>query len=1458
MKKTKKVLSLLLSLMMVLTILPSTGLTALADTDSPTVTVANVTTTPGTTINVDISIKNNPGILGAVFTLSYDERLTLTNAVSGDAFGALAMTKPGKYQSPCQFTWDGLELSESDIKDGVFLTLTFDVSDSIDSETACDISLSYDTGDIVDANLNPINVSITNGSVNVIDFVYGDVDGNTKVNTTDVILIRRFIAGGYNTNINEKAANVNGDTKVNMTDVIYIRRFIAGGYDVTLPVTPTHTHTLNKTERVEATCTKAGNIAYWYCSSCGKYFNDEACLNQITLEQAIIEAKGHTVVIDAAVPATYTSKGLTEGSHCSVCGEVIVAQEEYGPLQKDEYAINYNITNNDQYLESLEIDNSINPDSYTSQDGATLRNLNVPGYIFEGWFDGMGSNAEQIKSIPAGTKGVVDLYAKWTPVKYNISFDNTGLFAVPSETYQINQDKILPTPKLSGYVFVGWSDEDGEILSTIPTGSTYGHKTYTANWISERNKAETFKRIEDPVVYEDDERILYTYYIGKINNVPVSVINDFGYINEDGVSKTVTKRFTKTVDDTQMNKLTNTVKKETTNSFGWTLSDSWNEGTTIDEGWLQTTGKTREEVEEISKNESSNWYVSSGTSGSSTISSMNSSDSYNNNSSSYNVNTRNRNQIQTDDTRSASLKTTVSAEVGAGYGPFSAKVGTSVESGTSAVNNVKTDRLSDVKTNNTVSNNNGTANHAETSASSTSGWNSESGRGGSSSTTKSNRVAETVSTELSKNYNLQTSYLKSNTQSETQGHEDSSSNQDEYSSAVTYSTVTGEEIEETFTTTNTKTGYHRWILAGTAHVFGQVGYDIASGEYFVSTFTMMDDETHQFEDYSYKSADYNDFENTVITFEAPMDIAEYVNNRVCESSGLEISKSGKVTRYTGTDKKVIIPEYKVFDNQDGTKTVVKVTSIGADVFAGKDIETVEMSNFITEIPAHAFENCTSLTHVNALGVTKIGDYAFAGCTAIEELQVCEQVTELGEHIVSNETRLYVEAANKSVVEAAVNSDAKVIAISILDECNDLENTTLVIPATAEKLLINGFGKTFNNVKIKSDAQKTILNRINFNTTGSIPVVLSSENVELHEVSVSASGIGLALTNILTNLSLRGNCYINSSNENSILCKNISTSQIDNSLTTALQVSGNILTCGGISENISLISYRENGIVTIDQETFDKYLAGHFVVTFDAGEGEVTETTRELFYGNEIGELPEPTRDYYNFDGWYAPNGDKITASTKFASPEDITLTARWTQNDVIGWVLATEVPSDAEIVDTKYTYTLRSYTTSGSSSMSGWTKYDTKRTGWGSTQGPVYSNPSNGSRNVWSEQYVASTTTHYVYYHRYKSGSFSDDAHASSWARHSGPDVTSPLPNGYYSDITGQRYKGAACGSCGNGNNWHLDYTYTTNNYGTRWYYQEPVYTYYYYQDTDKESATDPTGTENISNVQTWVLYREK
>lgn len=67
--------------------------------------------------------------------------------------------------------------------------------------------------------------------------------------------------------------------------------------------------------------------------------------------------RAHTVVVDEAVQPTYDSKGLTEGKHCSVCGEVIVKQEEIPMLNKDQYSITYYIDHNDAYLKSLNIQN---------------------------------------------------------------------------------------------------------------------------------------------------------------------------------------------------------------------------------------------------------------------------------------------------------------------------------------------------------------------------------------------------------------------------------------------------------------------------------------------------------------------------------------------------------------------------------------------------------------------------------------------------------------------------------------------------------------------------------------------------------------------------------------------------------------------------------------------------------------------------------------------------------------------------------------------------------------------------------------------------------------------------------------------------------------------------------------------------------------------------------------------
>ena len=70
---------------------------------------------------------------------------------------------------------------------------------------------------------------------------------------------------------------------------------------------------------VKATCKTEGSCdEVVYCTLCGK---------ELSRESKTIEKLGHTEVIDAAVEATCTEAGKTEGKHCSVCGEVIKAQE---------------------------------------------------------------------------------------------------------------------------------------------------------------------------------------------------------------------------------------------------------------------------------------------------------------------------------------------------------------------------------------------------------------------------------------------------------------------------------------------------------------------------------------------------------------------------------------------------------------------------------------------------------------------------------------------------------------------------------------------------------------------------------------------------------------------------------------------------------------------------------------------------------------------------------------------------------------------------------------------------------------------------------------------------------------------------------------------------------------------------------------------------------------------------
>ena len=88
----------------------------------------------------------------------------------------------------------------------------------------------------------------------------------------------------------------------------------------TVPKSNIHTEVLDAA--VPATCTTDGKTEGKHCSVC----------NKTLVVQTAIKAPGHTEVIDPAVNATCKTEGKTEGKHCSECSTILIAQESVSKL----------------------------------------------------------------------------------------------------------------------------------------------------------------------------------------------------------------------------------------------------------------------------------------------------------------------------------------------------------------------------------------------------------------------------------------------------------------------------------------------------------------------------------------------------------------------------------------------------------------------------------------------------------------------------------------------------------------------------------------------------------------------------------------------------------------------------------------------------------------------------------------------------------------------------------------------------------------------------------------------------------------------------------------------------------------------------------------------------------------------------------------------------------------------
>ena len=1177
--RKKRILSFLLEIVCLFSLFPVGAFAADGETGL-TARVSSETAIIGSTVAVKVSIENNPGMSSFKGELSFDESLLTLESIEYNAeFGGQFM-QPQTKKSPVLLTW--LSPLEDSAYSGTFATLTFSVAEIEEDQAVANLTMTFDPDDIYDMSETNIPLTVVNGSVTIFNGLPGDINMDQKVNNKDATRLFQYVAG-WEVEADEAALDCNGDGKVNNKDATRLFQYVAG-WDVQLyyggKVPEKCNHTMEAHEAAAATCTEDGNTAYWYCTTCKKFFNDAAGTGEITLESTRIPATGHTEV---TIPATDT---MTEGKKCSVCGETLVQPQ---PIidAGNEYTI--------QYMNDM---------------------------------------------VPS------------TDTRYYLQNNITDHFHYISGT-----EKALPTPQLDKYTFIGWSDASGNLVGgngkVLPANTT-GNIVLYANWVSNRNYATYVPKLAAPVTYEDDENglILFQYKIGTINHIPLYTTLNLQCAN--GLITTVSQTNQKSIKNSNAKSVSETVAEETTNSASWTLSEDWNQSTSISQKTIDELNISEEDIEKVGKSDSGTYNVGT---------------SY-----SHNTATVDANGSSVKLTGNKAHSSTTGTESGQNFGlSVDAKYEASVEAGVEGIAKAKAGYSIGVGVD--------YSNYGKNTSSDTDSWSNTAEIGTESShsktdsktwnTNESYSTSSEISAEssYSKAISMATSLENGNTTataagggkstSEDYGVKDSKSS--EYGSVVTFD---NEEIETHYTSfsSNGEThGNYRMVMATSADVYAIVGYDIAKSEYFVYTYTVSNHNTEEYLDYSWDGT-FNDYECSFLKFEVPYEVNEYVNARITQSEGLMINPStGVVEAYdpdeSWHDEIIYVPSYFRV-KQDGEYRSVKVTGIADGIFKNNtDIKAVVLSSFITEIPDNAFNGCSSLQAIYCPGVTTIGNNAFNGCTSLESFTIPYEITSVGENAFVGVGNLNCYASDKAVAQAAASSGAKNITLNI-SRLTEEKNLEYVI-GNIDSFTLEGNGGRFEGLAITSDARETKLDGVNIVGGKKPSLSVASPNLILDHTSISSNNVAVLLRCDEVVLTLNNENNLTSTVGKVIICKNLALAKMNTNLFAKLNLTGDILTCGDVG-NDKYLSFTSGQKKTISEAEYLKYVSGFVSITLDANGGELAETTWNGFYGLPVGDLPTPTRNGYGFSGWYTAASGGTLVSENYAPEEfDITLYAHW-------------------------------------------------------------------------------------------------------------------------------------------------------------------------------------------------------
>lgn len=252
-------------------------------------------------------VKSDTGwndLTGALVNDALD--LAVDELMKDETYAKLLKTKLGK--ATLKEVED--EVRKQLVNDPTFMNEVRGIANKAASNAQERVNAGWPTEKIMDGlqkDLLPGVTDLISNQVNKLGVSAGDIVDN-KVSDT----VHKFLPGKLGDWVSDKIGGKVNDAVTGKVDDL--NKQVTDLISTTIKqLTCTHQY---ESFTVESTCTQKGKTGE-ICKKCGKTRNTKD----------IEELAPHTPVVDAAVAPTETSDGLTEGSHCGVCGAVLTAQE---------------------------------------------------------------------------------------------------------------------------------------------------------------------------------------------------------------------------------------------------------------------------------------------------------------------------------------------------------------------------------------------------------------------------------------------------------------------------------------------------------------------------------------------------------------------------------------------------------------------------------------------------------------------------------------------------------------------------------------------------------------------------------------------------------------------------------------------------------------------------------------------------------------------------------------------------------------------------------------------------------------------------------------------------------------------------------------------------------------------------------------------------------------------------